>query len=317
MKSERLLAMLLLLQAKGRLPARELAEALEVSERTVYRDLDSLSAAGVPVYAERGAGGGIVLADGYRKALTQFREEEIRALFVSAANPLADLGLGEGLERALEKLAGALPESQRRAAEKTRDRIYLDQRRWRQVAQPREHLMTLRRAVWEDRQVTLRYRDRNGALTERVINPLGLVSKAGVWYLVARYKEEFRVFRADRMLGAEECDAKFERPADFDLNRFWEDWASRLEQSFPTYPVTLRVKPEAFEDVMGYWETELLSDDSSTRGDRLVRVIFPSQGPALHQILAWGPMVDIAEPPELRRQVIERARDVLAHYEAT
>jgi predicted DNA-binding transcriptional regulator YafY len=316
MKSERLLTMLLLLQARGRMPAHALARSLEVSERTVYRDLDSLSAAGVPVHAERGSGGGIVLAEGYRKALTQFHEEEIRALFVSAANPLADLGLGEGLERALEKLAGALPETQRRAAQKSRDRIYVDQRRWKQMAQPREHLATLRRAVWDDRRVTLRYKDRNRAVTERVIDPLGLVAKAGIWYLVARYRDEFRVFRAERILGVDERADKFERPGDFDLDRFWEQSAASFEQSIPAYPVTLRVTADALEEVTtGYWEAELLDQNANgDAGARLVRVIFPSAGPALHQMLAWGRSVDIAEPLELRERVIECARDVLAHY---
>jgi predicted DNA-binding transcriptional regulator YafY len=314
MKSERLLAMLLLLQARGRLPAHQIAETLEVSERTVYRDLDSLSAAGVPVHAERGAGGGIVLAEGYRKALTQFHEEEIRALFVSSANPLADLGLGESLAHALEKLAGALPETQRRAAQKTRDRIYVDQRRWKQMAQPREHLATLRRAVWDDRRATLRYKDRNGAVTERVIDPLGLVAKAGIWYLVARYRDEFRVFRAERIIGVEERPDKFERPSDFDLDRFWESSAMSFEQNLPAYPVTLRVQPEALEEVTAYWETEMLGDGVNEASGRLVRIVFPSPGAALSHVIAWGNAVDIAEPAELRERVVERARDVLARY---
>src|SRR5579864_8743954 len=123
MKSERLLAMLLLLQAKGRLRARELARSLEVSERTIYRDIDSLSTAGIPVYAERGARGGILLSDGYRRALTQFGEEEVRALFASTADALADVGLSDTLRQAMEKLAGALPDAQRRTAQHTRARI--------------------------------------------------------------------------------------------------------------------------------------------------------------------------------------------------
>ncbi|GAC1453087.1 MAG: hypothetical protein PVSMB8_12200 [Vulcanimicrobiaceae bacterium] len=226
MKSGRLLAMLLYLQARGRASARELAEALEVCRRTVYRDLDALSAAGVPVHAERGNRGGIVLADGYRRALTQFREDEIRALFVSAENPLADLGLGDGLKEALEKLAGALPDSHRSAIAKTRSRVFIDARRWKQADPPREHLAALRRAVWEDRMVRLRYKDRNKAVTERVIEPFGLVAKAGVWYLVARWEGQMRTFRAERVLGVEELSQRFERPTGFDLDAYWREWAA-------------------------------------------------------------------------------------------
>ncbi len=159
MKASRLLSMLLLLQSAERRSARELAAALEVSERTVYRDVDALSAAGVPVYAQRGVYGGICLSAGYRKALTQFGEDEIRALFISGSNPLGDLGLGVGRERALEKLSGAMNDAQRKAAVKTRGRIHLDQRRWNQAEQPQAHLAALRLAVWDDRRVSLRYRD--------------------------------------------------------------------------------------------------------------------------------------------------------------
>ncbi|MBV8749904.1 MAG: HTH domain-containing protein, partial [Candidatus Eremiobacteraeota bacterium] len=133
MKASRLLSMLLLLQSAERRTAGELAQALEVSERTVHRDVDALSAAGVPVYAERGAGGGIALAAGYRRALTQFGEDELRALFISGSNPLGDLGISVDRERALEKLSGALNDVQRKAVEKARGRIHLDQRRWNQA----------------------------------------------------------------------------------------------------------------------------------------------------------------------------------------
>src|ERR1700682_3989006 len=171
MKSSRLLSMLLLLQGAERRSARELAAALEVSERTVYRDVDALSASGVPVYAERGVYGGIALAAGYRKALTQFGEGEIRALFISGSNPLVHLGLGVDRERALEKLAGAMSDAQRKAVIKTRGRIHLDQRPWNQATQPQEHLAVLRLAVWDDKRVQLRYRDRESKTTERVVDP--------------------------------------------------------------------------------------------------------------------------------------------------
>ena len=209
MKADRLISLLLFLQSRRQCSARVLAEWLEVSERTIYRDVDALGAAGVPVYAERGSTGGIVLADGYRRALTNFSEDEIRALFVSGASPLADLGLERGLDRALEKLHGALANVQQRAAEKSRARIHVDQRRWNQPEPPREVLATLRRAVWDDRRIRIRYEDRNRKSSTRSADPLGLVSKAGVWYLVARCDHDLRSFRVERIRSVEELTERF------------------------------------------------------------------------------------------------------------
>ena len=306
--------MLLMLQSKGRSSAREIAEALEVSQRTVYRDLDALSAAGVPVHAERGVQGGIVLAEGYRKALTQFGEDEIRALFVAGESPLADIGLADGRHRALEKLAGALPDTQRRAAQQMRSRIYVDQRRWWQALQPREHLAALRRAVWDDRRVTLRYRDRNRKVTERIIDPLGLVAKAGVWYLVARYRDDMRTFRAERILGVLEHAERFIRPPDFDLDAFWRDWTKKFEESVPEYPVLLNVADGDLDEITGYWESRIVEGASHRKHHKIVRVIFPGQDPAIHQIVAWGRRVEIVDPKELREKVITCAREVIAHF---
>lgn len=313
MKSGRLLAMLLLLQAKGRLSARQIAQEFEVSQRTVYRDLDALSAAGVPVHAERGVLGGIVLADGYRKAITQFHEDEIRALFIAGDNQLADIGIADMRPHALAKLAGALPEAQRRAVEMMRHRVYLDQRRWKQSAQPREHLALLRRAVWEDRRVRLQYKDRSGRTTERTVDPLGLVAKAGIWYLAARSGDEMRAFRAERIIGAEELEEHFVRPEGFDLNAYWREWTAKYEESVPTYSVTLRVLAEEIEEITGYWEAHVLPDARSSK-KKLVRVVFPAPEPAVHQMVAWGRKVEIVEPKELREKVLSCAREILEHY---
>lgn len=305
--------MLLYLQARGRASARELADALEVCPRTVYRDLDALSAAGVPVHAERGNRGGIVLADGYRRALTQFREDEIRALFVSAENPLADLGMGDGLRHALEKLAGALPESQRSAIAKTRSRVFIDARRWKQADPPRLHLAALRRAVWDDRKVRLRYRDRNRAVTERVIDPFGLVAKAGVWYLVARWEGQMRTFRAERVLGVDELLDRFERPPDFDLDAYWREWAASYESSVPAFEIVLLVRPDALEGVTDYWESEdqgVVSADEHAGWHR-VRQLFHARHAAIVHVLAWADEVRIVEPADLAAQLADRARRTL------
>ena len=314
MKASRLLSMLLILQGTERRSARALAVELEVSERTVYRDVDALSAAGVPVFAERGAQGGIALAAGYRRALTQFGDDEIRALFISGSNPLVDLGLGVERDRALEKLSGALSDVQRKAAAKSRGRIHLDQRRWNQADQPQEHLAVLRRAVWDDRQVTLQYRDREAKITERTIDPLGLVAKAGVWYLVARSGAEYRTFRAERILGVTASTTTFERPRDFDLDAYWRNWIANLEEGARRVPVVVSVSADALDAVMRYWEARVLSEPS---GDAVsVSVVFPSEDVALHQLIAWGTRARLLEPLALRDELLARARSIVEHYAA-
>ncbi|GAC1656245.1 MAG: YafY family protein [Vulcanimicrobiaceae bacterium] len=317
MKSSRLLSMLLMLQGVERLPARELAKALEVSERTVYRDVDALSASGVPIYAERGAGGGICLAQGYRKALTQFGDDEIRALFISGSNPLIDLGLGLERERALAKLSGALGDVQRKAAQETHGRIHLDQRRWNQAEQPQELLSRLRLAVWEDRCVRLRYRDREAKISERECDPLGLVAKAGVWYLVARCGSQYRTFRAERMIEVARLERSFTRPVDFDLNTYWQNWTSSVEEDGKRFTVLLRVPAAHLDEVCRFWEAHLLAARPDNPGDEVnVRVVFSGRDSAVHNLMYWGAKVALIEPADLRDEILAKARGVLDHYGA-
>ena len=314
MKADRLISLLLLLQSRRRCTARTLADTLEVSERTIHRDVDALCAAGVPVYAERGSTGGIALAGGYRRALTHFNEDEIRALFISGASPLADLGLDHGLDRALEKLRGGLAEVQRRAAEEARSRIHLDQRRWNREEPSRELLTSIRRAVWDDRRLRIRYEDRNRNPTTRTIEPLGLVSKAGVWYAIARSEGEMRSFRVDRIRSIEELVERFERPAAFDLERYWRESTSRFAQESRSENcvVTLRVQAQALDRVASsYWSFEIVSRNS---GEALVRVTFSGTEAALFHAIAWADCATVVEPAELREQILARARQALEAY---
>ncbi|HEV7180236.1 MAG TPA: YafY family protein [Candidatus Baltobacteraceae bacterium] len=311
MKSDRLVSLLLLLQSTQRRTARELALKLEVSERTIYRDVDALSCAGIPVYTERGAEGGIALAEGYRKALTNFGDDEVRALFVSGSAILTDLGLGAGLDRALDKLRGAFSDVQRRAAEKARERIHIDQRRWNQTDAPVEKLALLRRAVWDDRRVELVYEDRRRERTTRVVDPFGLVSKAGVWYLVARTAGGFRSFRVDRIVEVVETLERFERPEDFNLDEHWRQIAYDLMANQPqSYSVTLRVESASTQMLGSYWHTEVVPGDDPN----LLRITFPSSEIALYQVLSWGDTVAILDPPDLRDAIVSHARALIERY---
>jgi predicted DNA-binding transcriptional regulator YafY len=310
MKADRLVSLLLLLQSAQRRTARDLALRLEVSERTIYRDVDALSASGIPVYAERGADGGIALAEGYRKALLHFAEDDIRVLFAGGANALADLGLGANFERALEKLRGGFSDAQRSAAEKARGRIHIDQRRWNQSDPPTEKLALLRRAVWDDRRIELSYEDRMRAQSTRAVDPYGLVSKAGVWYLVAKTSEGFRSFRADRIRELRELDERYERDVAFDLDAHWRETTSKLYETQGRYSVTVRVTADSLSMVTSYWATEAVSPEDPHQ----LRIMFSSEDSAINALVSWGDSIELIEPDTLRERICEHARMLLNRY---
>jgi len=310
MKADRLVSLLLLLQSSERRTARELAHRLEVSERTIYRDVDALGASGIPVYTERGSDGGIALSEGYRRALMHFGEDEIRALFIGGTAVLADLGLGPNLERALEKLRGGLGEVQQRAAERARGRIHIDQRRWNQSDPPVERLALLRRAVWDDRCLELGYTDRSNVRTTRRIEPYGLVSKAGVWYLIARTAEGFRSFRADRVLDVHECSERFERDPAFDLDAHWRETSSKMMATPEPFPVVLRVAADALAVVVGYWPSEPVSQEDPF----VVRVQFGSERAAVSSLVTWGDSVELLDPLSLAPAVVAHAQRLIERY---
>jgi predicted DNA-binding transcriptional regulator YafY len=311
MRSERLVSLMLLLQARSPRSARELARTLEVSMRTVYRDVEALGIAGVPVYAERGSGGGIALSDGYRQTVAQFSTDELHALFVAAADPLADLGV-TAHQRALHKIKGALPEFQQRAAEKAGQRILLDHNRWYRTEQPGEVLATLRRAVWDDRVIRITYRDRIGTQTVREVEPLGLISKAGVWYVAARIQSgEMRTFKAERIVSVEQLPKQFTRPVDFDLNAYWLASLTVDRQSTP-YEATLRIENDGLDGIVPYFPTQPVSEESTAK---TLRVQFPSQDAAVGHAMLLGNRVRILGPLDLRDAVIQRAREMLSVLE--
>jgi predicted DNA-binding transcriptional regulator YafY len=303
---------MLLLQGTRRLTARALAASLEVSVRTVYRDVEALSESGVPIHMERGANGGIVLADDYRRALAQFTNDELQALFTAAAGPMTDLGIISP-SRALQKLAGALPAPQRRAAEANRDRLLLDHNRWGRGAQPTAVLQRLRAAVAQERRVRLEYRDRGGALTSRLVDPLGLVAKAGVWYVVTNEPGKgFRTFRAQRIIDVEETSEHFARPADFNLEEHWNASVASIEaRPSGGYEVVLRVKLEALATLTAFWDFTLLEEEADAA---TLRVAFPNRDVAVAQILALGDGLRIVEPDELNAAIVAYAREVLERY---
>ena len=231
MRADRLLSLLMLLQSRGRMTARELAEKLEVSERTIYRDMEALGIAGIPVCAERGPGGGCFLIDGYQTKLTGLNEAEIRALFLSKmTRPLADLGLSKALDDAMLKLSAALPAEQRGDAEQVSQRIYLDMEDWQQDESLVPHLSAIQEAVWHDRKLMIQYDEGCKLCQQYLIEPCGLVSKTNNWYVVALVADEQHVFNVSRITTAIISEEHFTRPETFDLSSFWSDYCLQMAQ---------------------------------------------------------------------------------------
>src|SRR5436190_1106959 len=250
MRASRLVALLLLLQARGHLTAAELAAELAASERTVQRAVEALSASGVPVYAERGPHGGIRLVDGYRTRLTGMTGEEAEALFLAGLpGPAAELGLGTVVAAAQLKVLASLPPELRARASRLVERFHLDAGEWFHTSEAVPYLAQLSDAVWNATRVAIEY-DRGSGPARRVIEPLGLVLKAGIWYIVAGTDGgQVRTYRISRVVGVGPAEERFERPAGFDLAGYWADAAEAFEREAPRIAVDVRVRPDRLDQL--------------------------------------------------------------------
>ncbi|MEV5549917.1 YafY family protein [Streptomyces sp. NPDC052309] len=319
MKSDRLLSILLLLQTRGRVPARELAERLEVSVRTVYRDVEALSASGVPVYAERGRHGGIALLEGFRTDVTGLTADESRALFVLAARGAhAALGLDEALGSALRKVMAALPAPFRPAAETASRRILVDATRWKGGPQPAVDLDTLKDAVFADRRLRLRYRHSGERRTRTyTVDPYGLVAKAGVWYLVADLLGSPRLFRADRVRGATVLDDAVRRRPGAELADVWEVLRRGVEERPGGLVVTVRVRPDRLDMFLRLNAASLAGrPEGGGGGDdewATVRLAYGSVV-EVRQLLAFSDRIEVVGPPEAREELARAATAVVELY---
>ena len=321
MRADRLLSLLMMLQVNGRMTAAELAERLEVSTRTIYRDLDALSTAGVPVYTERGPGGGVSLLEQYRTRLTGLKEDEVRALFtLTVSGLLADLGTEEAAERARLKLQAALPAPFREDARRVQERLLLDPDGWFRPPEPVPYLSLLQEGVWSSRRVRMRYRLREGAWVRRLIDPYGLVAKAGIWYVVGAMYGDVRVYRVSRIGEAALTEGTFRRPKEFDLAAFWRQWSAGFDERMGRYEVTVCVPPggeKRLVDAFGEGVYRLLSETEPDEDGRVALCLsFPSAADAVRELLGLGTAVEVVEPPDLRRRMARTAAAVADFYEA-
>ncbi|MFD2469274.1 helix-turn-helix transcriptional regulator [Amycolatopsis silviterrae] len=320
MRASRLVSILLLLQARQPRTADDLAARLEVSPRTIYRDIEALSAAGIPVYGEPGHDGGYRLVDGYRTQLTGLTRQEAEALFLTGL-PVAAAGLGLGpvVANTERKLLAALPADLRAHADLLRARFHLDASSWYHGAEATPQLPTVSDAVWQQRRVRIRYQ-RWAAPHEvtRTVEPYGVVLKAGQWYLVAR-TGEFRTYRVARIVSAEMLEESFDRAGDFELSGYWQSYLEDFDARRHQGEAVLRVSPEGLRLLPQLAEpafARAAQESGVVEADGWTRVVVPVEedGQAVHDLLRLGPLVEVVAPQQLRDRVAGVLEEMLGRY---
>ncbi len=321
MRASRLVSVLLLLQARGRLTAAELAAELEVSVRTVYRDVESLSAAGVPVYADRGPAGGYRLVDGYRTRLTGMTASEAESLFLAGVpGPAAELGLGAMLAAAELKLLAALPPELRSRAAGVREWFHLDAPGWFREAEHVPWLGPVADAVWNCRAVRVRYERWGPREVTRSLEPLGLVLKAGSWYLIASADGRgIRSYRVARIRALEMLTDTFTRPGDFDLASWWEAHSRELPERLYPGEAVVRVSPRGRQKLplLGQYPVRAAEASASPPdADGWTHVVVPIESidHAVADLLRFGPDAEVLAPDELRHRMAGAAHALAAMY---
>ncbi|RCW44371.1 helix-turn-helix transcriptional regulator [Paenibacillus prosopidis] len=315
MRAGRLIAIVLLMQNNGKMTSKALAEKLEVSERTIIRDMESLSEAGVPVYAERGLHGGWKLSEGYRTNLTGIHAEELASLLMSNhPDLLGDLGIQKHFDAAFQKLLAASPAEVRLSAAAARQKIHIDGAGWHATNESVPCLSIVQEAVWEERILRISYQRDNGVL-DRIVHPLGLVAKRNVWYFVAEVEGELRTYRISRLLEAEQLEDSFVRPPGFDLASYWEQSTEEFKQRLPRYPAKVKV----LESLISRLSKERYikighREEPAKNGWIEVEIEFETLESACELVLSFGPRIEVLAPAELRTRVMAEVKAMSMLY---
>lgn len=323
MRASRLVAIVLLLQNRGRMTAPQLAAELEVSVRTIYRDLDALCTSGVPVYAETGPQGGYRLIEGYQTRLTGLTAEEAEALLLAGVpGPLGDLGLGAAVTGGQRKLLAALPGHLRAQATKARERYHVDLAVWFRQPDVPPLLGQVAAAVWEDRRVAMGYEPDVGPPWTREVDPLGLVLKVSTWYLAGARPRGLRAYRVDRITSIEVLGQPCRRPEGFELAGFWRRWLADFEARLPAVAVEVRARPEAVPRLRYLVDHRSLGStdwDGQAEDDGWIRLAltFERLSEARTALLGLGDLVEVLEPAELRAGMAGTARRLAGLYGAS
>ncbi|MCB9149683.1 MAG: YafY family transcriptional regulator [Caldilineaceae bacterium] len=318
MRADRLISIVMLLQSRGKLTTQTLAQELEVSRRTILRDIEALSMAGIPIYTDGGHGGGVALDENYRTTLTGLSEAEVQALFVASNNSLLqEIGLGEAEQTTRRKLTAALPAMYQPSVEHIRQRIYIDPLWWWHDANPLPFWEELQQAVYEDCCIQVIYENYGGAVSERILEPYSLVAKSSNWYLVARQVNgetgELRIFRVTRLQKLNLLEIHFRRDPHFDLVTYWREHLDQFISAFSEYECTLRIRPERLNWVR--WlvpgRNTLLEEDAE--GWLTVRLQLDNEELAKMLVFGLGAAGQVVEPATLKEHVQGACRRLLDH----
>ncbi len=313
MRADRLIQIIMLLQTRGKIKAQSLAEELEVSRRTILRDIDALSIAGIPVYTDSGHGGGISLHETYRSRLTGLKELELLTLLIADnTRILGELGLSQDATRSFLKLLAGLPSSQRTTIQRVRQRILIDPDWWFHEATPPDFWDSLYQAVFDNQMISIQYLNYQGEHNERILEPYSLVSKSSNWYLVARRDEEFRVYRVSRIQSLKVLDQYFEYELDFDLSSFWKKHSLNFAQTQENYTFVLKVhqKQLTFIKTLLPGRTHVINEEEDWI---TLQINVISQRFARMLIFELGMDAEIIEPDELKHDMLNRTQNLLEH----
>jgi predicted DNA-binding transcriptional regulator YafY len=312
MRADRLVATLLLMQARGRVTAAELAEELEVSVATARRDLEALSAAGIPVYPQPGRGGGWQLLGGARTDLSGLTANEAQALFL-LAGPAASATAE--VKSALRKLIRALPDTFRADAEAAANAVLIDSARWGEHDKERPPVLDeLRTAVIRRRKVRLTYAGRGREPSQRLIDPWGLVDKDDIWYLVAGTEKGQRTFRVDRIVEASVTDLPAARPNDFELSAAWERVVDEVEQRRSGGYATVLIDPRHVNVLRSQFGRQCEVSDELVDGRAKVVVTAPAPVMIAQYLAGWGAMIDVIDSPPVQAELARIARELAERY---
>ncbi|UOQ44723.1 YafY family transcriptional regulator [Halobacillus salinarum] len=319
MKAERLIKILLLLQHGELLSTREIAEELEVSERTIHRDMEALSAAGIPVYAERGQAGGWRLVDNWKQRLSWLKEKEMLALFLPHAEKIInDLNMEISSKQIRDKLLLSLPEKSKENAVNLWERVYVDMGTWKNSnSQMLPAMEVMKEAVMSSKKVTLLYKKVNGESTESIVKPLGLVAKSSTWYVVAlKTDDEFRSYKLNRIIECELLEESFTRPRDFNLAEHWERSKQQFVQNLPEFRVQVNVSPSAHQRMKftGRFVQTVHEGKVTDKGWVEQELTFQTEEEAVNFIVGFGSQVKILSPLNLIEKVTERAEEIIDLY---
>jgi predicted DNA-binding transcriptional regulator YafY len=319
MRASRLLSILILLQLRGRLTAAGLAAEFEVSERTIYRDIDALSAAGVPVYGDRGPGGGFQLLGGYRTQLTGLSAGEAEAMaMIGLPGPASELGIGAATSAAHHKLIAALAGDGGALADRMATRFHLDAVDWYRGGEALPHLPAIARAVLDQRALSMRYDSWQG-VRDWTVDPLGLVLKAGIWYLAARGGGKTRIFRIANIDRLEIGASSFDRPADFHLARWWQAEQARFEGELFATRATVRASPDGCKRLAAQsprgTEAVAAAGAPATDGWREMTMMVEDSDHGARDMLALGAEVEVVAPASFRRRIAALAAQIAARHQ--